>query len=366
MYIYDRQLSDFQDRKKHPINLWSAEHDSVTRVGGEGGQRLGQVPTTSTMPRTSSGSSIQNMPDQMILRTALAQGVRDVNELTNRVFFGRHRERGRRKLVRGEPQFESLSREWVDIRDRLVRPALAQVTTMPRPSTQALKYGVPGGKLLSPFREERKLKGKQIYHGGIDVSSSKVPGGGADDPRRGLPLYATVKRSIDIKALNSADVMPNMEVLRTGLGIPGQGQVTLLNALVRVQPWKPVGGFDYGGVLGLACRFTYTKNNGSSGLFTLYIQYLHLITREYLPKDGSGKIISLAEWAAAGKEKHMGFGPEMRDYALLSADKLVGGPPLLVGFLGATQWPHVHIQASYKDGEGYAAFPRIDPTVMID
>ena len=63
MYIYDRQLSDFQDRrKKHPINLWSAEHDSVTRVGGEGGQRLGQVPTTSTMPQTSSGSWIQNMP----------------------------------------------------------------------------------------------------------------------------------------------------------------------------------------------------------------------------------------------------------------------------------------------------------------
>jgi hypothetical protein len=154
---------------------------------------------------------------------------------------------------------------------------------------------------------------------------------------------------------------------QTGLGIPGQGLATLLNALVKVQPWKPVGGFDYGGVLGLACRFTYTKNNGSSGLFTLYIEYLHLITPEYLPKDGSGKKISLAEWVVAGKEKHMGFGPEMRNNALLSADRLVGGPPLLVGFLGTTQGPHVHIHANYGDGErGYLFFPRLDPTVMID
>ena len=56
MYIYNRQLSGFQyRRKKHPINLWSSEHDSlpgVTRVGGRfGGQRLGQVLTPSAEKR---------------------------------------------------------------------------------------------------------------------------------------------------------------------------------------------------------------------------------------------------------------------------------------------------------------------------
>jgi len=309
------------------------------------------------------------MRDQMILRAALAQGVRDVNELTNRVFFNRHRERGGRKLVRGEPQFAPLSREWLDIQDRLVRPALAQATPMPRPSTQVLSYGVPGGKILSRFLEWRSGPEYTGYHGGIDVSSSQARGGGADDPRRGLPVYATVKRSIAINALNSVDVVPyrGAKSTQTGLGIPGQGIATLLNALVKVQPWTPRGVFDNGGNLGLACRYTYTKNNGASGLFSLYIQYVHLITPAYLPIDGSGKIISLAAWVAAGKEKHMGFGPEMIKNALLSADKLVGGPPLLVGFLGATQTPHVHIQASYGDGEkDYVNYPRFDPTVMID
>src|SRR2546426_2603957 len=62
MYIYDRQLSDFQSRrKKHPITLWSSEHDSlpsVTRVGGGfGGQQLGQVPIASAGRELSRGFS---------------------------------------------------------------------------------------------------------------------------------------------------------------------------------------------------------------------------------------------------------------------------------------------------------------------
>ncbi len=329
---------------------------------------LGQVPTPSTTPPIASGSWIQNMQDQMTLRLALAQGVRDVNELTNRVFFGRHPEWRGRKLVRGEPQFEPLSREWLDIRDRLARPALAQATPMPKPSTQVLKYGVPGGKLISSFLNWRSGKEYTGYHSGIDVSSSNARGGGADDPRRGLPLYATVKRSIDINALNSVDVVPNKgaKSKQTGLGISGHGIATLLNALVQVQPWKPRGVFDYGGVLGLACRYSYMKNNSSLGLFTLYIEYLHLITPEYLPMDGRGRKISFTEWIAAGKEKRMGFGPEMQNNTELSADKLTSGSPLLVGFLGASQFPHVHIQANYRHGkQGRLFYPRFDPAVMI-
>jgi hypothetical protein len=315
-----------------------------------------------------SGSLFQNMRDQMILSVALAQGVRDLNELTNRVFFGRHPERGGRKLARGEAQFEPLSREWLDIQNRLARPALAKLTPAQKPSTQTLAFGVPGGKLFSKFVEKRAGNEYTGFHGGIDVSSSLGKGGAADDPRRGLPVYAAVKRSIAINALNSVDVMPvrGAKTIQTGLGIPGQGIATLKNALVRVQPWKPIGVFDYGGVLGLACRYTYTKDNGSPGVFTLYIEYLHLITPEYLPKDGNGRIISLVEWAAAGKGKNIGFGPEMRNNAILSADQLTGATPLLVGFLGATQGPHVHIQASYGDGEkGYLNYPRFDPVVML-
>ena len=59
------------------------------------------------------------------VRLAIAGGQRDPNALTNLVFFARHPERNGRPLAQGEPDFARLSREWLDIRNNLVRPALA-------------------------------------------------------------------------------------------------------------------------------------------------------------------------------------------------------------------------------------------------
>jgi hypothetical protein len=75
------------------------------------------------------------------IKLAVALGHRDENQLTNVVFFTRHSERQGRKLVRGEPDFGRLSREWLEIRDRLVRPAL--VRTMPA-------GGAPVGSAIPP------------------------------------------------------------------------------------------------------------------------------------------------------------------------------------------------------------------------
>ena len=58
------------------------------------------------------------------VRLAATWGYRDEDKLTNLIFFVRHPERGGRALTKGEPGFHTLSREWLDIRDRLVRPAL--------------------------------------------------------------------------------------------------------------------------------------------------------------------------------------------------------------------------------------------------
>lgn len=55
------------------------------------------------------------------LALAVQQGERDENKLTNMVFFARHPELGGRKLKSHEKE---LAREWLDIRDRLVRPVL--------------------------------------------------------------------------------------------------------------------------------------------------------------------------------------------------------------------------------------------------
>jgi N-acetylmuramoyl-L-alanine amidase len=234
-----------------------------------------------------------------------------------------------------------------------------------------LGYGVPGGKITDPFyrdaTEKQKLLGKQhgrTKHLGIDVSLSNEHGDGADDPRRGLPVYATVKPSIEINELNGVRAVDSHGNSQNGLGISGKGTATLQNALVLGQPWNDRADHSYGGVLGIACRYAYTKFDGSPGLFTLYIEYLHLITPEFLPKDGNGNIISADAWKATGKG--IGFGPQMQNRSQLSAAQLTGGSPILVGYLGATQFPHVHIQAAYGDGQReYLKAIRFDPTVAL-
>jgi hypothetical protein len=63
--------------------------------------------------------------ENSVVKRALASGQRDEDKLSNLVFFARHPERTARPITRGEPNFEALRREWLEIRDRLVRPLLA-------------------------------------------------------------------------------------------------------------------------------------------------------------------------------------------------------------------------------------------------
>jgi hypothetical protein len=78
--------------------------------------------------------------ESVAIKLAVARGNRDENKLTNMVFFGRHPERNGKAIAKSEPNFQALSREWVDIRDRLVRPALrAPGGAAPAPSRQGAK-----------------------------------------------------------------------------------------------------------------------------------------------------------------------------------------------------------------------------------
>ena len=56
------------------------------------------------------------------LRLSILRGERNENKLTNEVFFARHPELGGRPIAKGE---KALAAEWVEIRDKLVRPALS-------------------------------------------------------------------------------------------------------------------------------------------------------------------------------------------------------------------------------------------------
>lgn len=70
-------------------------------------------------------TAIRTAWDTVKTRTRIANGIRDEGQLTNLVFFDRHPGRGGRRLTPGEPDFDRLRTEWLDIQARIVRPALA-------------------------------------------------------------------------------------------------------------------------------------------------------------------------------------------------------------------------------------------------
>jgi hypothetical protein len=79
------------------------------------------------------------------LGLAFVAGVRDENKLTNMVFFARHPERRGRKLDKNAPDFEPLSREWLVIRNTIIRPFLAKTSPATPVTTQPTRP-VAGGK----------------------------------------------------------------------------------------------------------------------------------------------------------------------------------------------------------------------------
>ena len=234
-----------------------------------------------------------------------------------------------------------------------------------------LKYGVPNGIITEAFyrdvNERQKLTGQtsgRTRHLGIDVSLSDEPGGGADDPRRGLPLYATPKPCIDLNELNNVRVFTD-KGNQNGLGIVGTGSATLNHAVVLVQPWQSgKNGISWGGVIGLAYRYDYIKPDASLGRFTLYTEYVHLITSEFLPRDGDGNIISADVWAAMNK--NIGFGAKMQNNLLLTNPDIIGSEPILIGYMGSLPSPHVHIQTAFGYGDQlYMRRPRFAPEVTL-
>jgi uncharacterized protein YcbK (DUF882 family) len=92
-------------------------------------------------------------PEEGAVRAAIATGVTDVNELTNRGFFARHPERGGRALSPSEPGFTALSAEWKTIRDTVVRPMLGAATS-PAPAAPATSSDlwVPGAERVASSR----------------------------------------------------------------------------------------------------------------------------------------------------------------------------------------------------------------------
>jgi len=78
--------------------------------------------------------------ESQLVSSAIRRGTTDENSLTNLVFFRRHPERNGRSISGSERNYQTLVREWVAIRDTIVRPVLRSgaptpPSTMPAPST---------------------------------------------------------------------------------------------------------------------------------------------------------------------------------------------------------------------------------------
>ncbi|MEP7342386.1 MAG: penicillin-insensitive murein endopeptidase [Acidobacteriota bacterium] len=108
------------------------------------------------IPEMEGGFSLLGFPSSIIealrkglesvaVKLAVTFGYGDEVTLTNLVFFARHAERSGRPIIKGEPGFDNLSREWLDIRNLLVRPALKQPSAPP-PSKPAGAIDKPTGQ----------------------------------------------------------------------------------------------------------------------------------------------------------------------------------------------------------------------------
>jgi hypothetical protein len=98
------------------------------------------TPAPAPAPQLPNGSLLQRIQHAlasgqwyMALGLAALSGNRDVNNLTNMIFFARRPELKGRKLTPADPNFKQLSREWLDIRDRIVRPYMTK-TRQAKPS----------------------------------------------------------------------------------------------------------------------------------------------------------------------------------------------------------------------------------------
>jgi hypothetical protein len=70
------------------------------------------------------GNVMGTIIERMQVQTYVTKGIRNENSLTDKLFFNRHPELGNKRLYKSMPNFEALSKEWLSVRNNIVRPIL--------------------------------------------------------------------------------------------------------------------------------------------------------------------------------------------------------------------------------------------------
>jgi hypothetical protein len=218
-------------------------------------------------------------------------------------------------------------------------------------------YGVQGGTVMQAFLAGGK-------HPGIDITHLR------DDP-----VFVNLRVEVPLSEFNSARLLSTKEM--TGLGVPGTGVARLMDATVIIQPWypgcpsshsctNPTTDDSYGGIVGLAAHYQFGQNQ----ILTIYVEYEHLISQAYQPRKDDGTYIN-NQGQTIGQGTYVtqqlgcvGFGTTMANGTTLNVDRLDDHP--LIGYLGATQSPHVHIQTAFALGrQGYLHSNFFDPGIVL-
>ncbi|MGH9754283.1 MAG: extensin family protein [Blastocatellia bacterium] len=159
-------------RKLMP-NLLAAVGNCPARSNGPHTPR--PAPSIAPAPATqpSNGSLFQRIQNALAsgqwyvaLGLASLSGDRDVNRLTNMIFFARRPELKGRKLAPTEPNFKQLSREWIEIRDTIIRPFLAKTAPAKPPASSGSEAKPSPAPSTTPGTIPPWLKGRISPRGG--------------------------------------------------------------------------------------------------------------------------------------------------------------------------------------------------------
>jgi hypothetical protein len=121
-----------------PVGLATGEDPAALELGHELVPPVGGI-----------GQLAEESTGQAAVRQAVAAGIRDLNELTNRAFFALHPERGGRALSPSEPGFAALGAEWKTLRDTVVRPMLSAATPATPAAPATADLWVPGAEQVA-------------------------------------------------------------------------------------------------------------------------------------------------------------------------------------------------------------------------
>lgn len=134
--VHGHELSTLHPIPLAPLTGGPAPSQAPAPAHVPGAGSTNGSPTGATL-----ASWIRKPIDTWQVLKELSQGNRDVNDLTNKVFFARHPERNGARIQAHE---KALAAEWVEIRDGLVKPLVAKHTGSPS-TPPPVPFLAPGG-----------------------------------------------------------------------------------------------------------------------------------------------------------------------------------------------------------------------------